>query len=164
MLRINRVKLIAGLAALAIGSLATSAMAQCAAPGSASGGLIPRSGSDSFAASSSSASSGASFGGSFSSASAVGLNSRSSQSQAASGPLTGNEPFTTPFGISGYQGFMASQNAAFYRFAKIQKSADTSVRRSNRARSDERLAQRRAMRAAKKAATKTGGDSYVNNR
>ena len=163
MLRINRVLLIAGLAALVVGSFVTDATAQQCGASTVPGTFAALGGGTDSATP---ASSGDSFGdGSFSPAPAASLGSRSRQSQAASGPLTGNEFFTTPFGISGYEGFMAMQNAAFYRFAKIQKSADTSVRRSNRARSDERLAQRRAMRAAKKAAAKTGGyDSYVNNR
>ncbi len=165
MVRIDRVGVVAGLAALVVGALASSVVGQCESPGSAlvSSSSAFQSGSASQSFSGDSFGGGSSGGDSFSNTRIVNnsfspfssAGRRSSQSRAATGPLSGNESFSTPFGTSGYGSSMAQQNAAFYRYPRIQKSADMNVRRSNRARSDERLAQRRAMRAANRPAKLT---------
>ena len=179
MARIDQIGIVAGLAVLSVAAFATTVEAQvCDTPSapvtSASSSAAFQSGfagGSSFGGSSSGGGSFSSSGvasGSFSRFGSV--NTRSSQSRAASGPLTGNESFSTAFGASGYDSQMAQQNAAFYRYPRIQKSADLNVRRANRARSDERLAQRRAMRAANRASRPTPPTSkdvyrsYASNR
>ena len=179
MARIDRVGVIAGLAALVIGASATTVVGQCLSAASSSFGSAgsafqssSASGSISGSGSAGASFSGGSSGGDSFSSTRIVNNSfgsfpsagrRSSQSRAATGPLSGNESFSTPFGTSGYNNSMAQQNAAFYRYPLIQKSADVNVRRANRARSDERLAQRRAMRAAnrpEKTTPPTAKDAY----
>ena len=89
----------------------------------------------------------------------------SASSRVTSGPLTGYENFSTPFGSAGYESWVGQKNASFYRYPMIQKSANLDVRRANRQRSEDRLARRREMRRSKRTQEKPAYPpvSYVAN-
>jgi len=114
-------------------AMATPAMAQVCAPVTSSAGSLATVSSSPVRSSSSPATSSST---GFSSVSAR-FGRSTSKSPMATSALTGFESFTTPFGRSGYQSTVARQQAAFYRFPLIQKSADINVRIANRQRIEE---------------------------